>query len=68
MVTIRRTYCNLSTSLFLLLSLFSDAGTFPGPPPEIIKNLNDPEVIEMAEFTVSEYNKETGCHLKFIKF
>ncbi|MCI44207.1 cysteine proteinase inhibitor 5-like, partial [Trifolium medium] len=32
-----------------------------------IKDINDPEVIEIANYAVTEFNKQTGATLKFKK-
>jgi cystatin-C len=35
--------------------------------PSRIENLNDPHVIEIAKFAVTEFNKQIGAKLKFDK-
>ncbi|KAL1334519.1 hypothetical protein AAHE18_11G182300 [Arachis hypogaea] len=32
-----------------------------------IKNLNDPHVVDIAQFAVTEHNKQSAAHLKLVK-
>ncbi|QHO51103.1 hypothetical protein HN51_002854 [Arachis hypogaea] len=32
-----------------------------------IKNLNDPHVVDIAQFAVTDYNKQSAAHLKLVK-
>ncbi|GAB2298965.1 hypothetical protein Dimus_033041 [Dionaea muscipula] len=64
----------ISLSLFLLLHVrFTSAAASDGLKPDLlggyqpIKNVNDPQIIQIAEFAVSEHNKKARPVLKFVK-